>query len=130
MASRGNSVLHHERPVITSRTKRLIVRGVERRCGQTAFKGKDRRRANYDRRKLAEPSATKPPMSDFRMSDFSMSDIRRQPRHMPGYVADVAAQTGAYRRASGLEATGRYIANTKHRTDVLLRGLTVDSEIS
>ncbi|MEO0497480.1 MAG: hypothetical protein AAF141_08945 [Pseudomonadota bacterium] len=114
-------------PLIKSRTKRLIVRGAERRCGQMAFKGRERRRANYDRRKLAEPNGKKPPMSD---AGYQPRHSSAPPQHAPAYVADVAAQMGAYRRASSLEASGRYMAVDKGRTDRLLRGLAVDAEIS
>ncbi|MEN0087931.1 MAG: hypothetical protein AAF737_05795 [Pseudomonadota bacterium] len=101
------------------RVKRLVVRGGERRCGQKAYKGRDRRRANYDRRKLSEPQSVKPPMSD---APFWSP-------HMPGYVAGVAAEMSGQRRATGAEAHQSYGAALRHRNARLLRGLTVDAEI-
>ncbi|MEM1364138.1 MAG: hypothetical protein AAGH82_00175 [Pseudomonadota bacterium] len=117
------------------RTKRLIVRGAERRCGQTAFNGPDRRRNTYDRRKLAQPRHTKPPMSEAGRvggggSAHGAYEATPRPRHVPGYVASVAADLGAQRRASGLEASTRYGAAAAQRTASLLRGLSLDSEIS
>lgn len=105
--------------------KRLITRRGERRCGVSAYKGKDRRRANYDRRKLSEPQGLKPPMSDPKVWDQ-----RASPRHMPGYVADVAATAAGHRRASSVEASRRYTAARRGRERQLLVGLTVDAEIN
>ncbi|MEN0087787.1 MAG: hypothetical protein AAF737_05050 [Pseudomonadota bacterium] len=86
---------------------------------QVGFEGKDRRRRNYDRRKLSEPQGLKPPMSE----------AAHRPLHAPAYVASVAAELGRYRRASGAEVSSKYGAAVRKRNEALLLGLTVDREI-
>jgi len=95
-------------------------RGPDRRTTNRPFFGPDRRRSNYDRRKLTQPRKLRPAMSP---------NASRPIAHDAGYVARFVADESKAKRASSHEVRMAYQQPRRTGLNELTRGLCLDRNI-
>jgi hypothetical protein len=110
------------------RSERHLMRRVEDRSGDRRvfkghFLGDDRRHGLQDRRKVKERRKPKPAMSEAGRNNAS-------PNHSSAYVASFVAASSNVTKASYAEARMVYGRPQALKTASLLRGLSLDSDIS